>query len=90
MKVFGRKGGKLVVEKEIRTTGLPEAIRLTADKITINAESGDVAHVKVEVVEESGYAVPDADNIIQLTAEGAGKLVGFNNGNPRVSASMKS
>ncbi|MES1217255.1 MAG: DUF4982 domain-containing protein, partial [Bacteroidota bacterium] len=89
LKMVGRKGGKLVVEEEIRTTGTPAAIRLYADKKTINAEPGDVAHVKVEVVDENGYIVPDADNLIQLTVEGAGNLIGFDNGNPRDSTSMK-
>ncbi len=90
LKAVGRKGGKLVVEEEIRTTGMPASLRLSVDKNTINAEPGDVAHVKVEVVDENGYTVPDALNLIQLTIEGAGSLIGFDNGNPRDSTSMKS
>ncbi|HEY6504895.1 MAG TPA: glycoside hydrolase family 2 TIM barrel-domain containing protein [Chitinophagaceae bacterium] len=90
VKAVGRKGGKVVAEKEIKTTGAPAAIRLSVDRNMINAVPGDVAHIKVEVTDENGYAVPDASNLIQLTIEGAGKLIGFDNGNPRDSASMKS
>ena len=50
----------------------------------------DVAHIKIEVVDENGAVVPDADNLIQLKAEGAGKLIGFDNGNPADHTSMKS
>lgn len=90
LKAVGRKGGKVVVEEEIHTTGMPAAIRLSVDRNTINADPSDVAHVKVEVVDENGYVVPDANNLIQLTVEGAGNLIGFDNGNPRDSTSMKS
>jgi beta-galactosidase len=90
LKAVGRKGNKVVVEEEIKTTGMPAAIRLSVDKNTINAEPGDVAHLKVEVVDANGLAVPDANNPIRLTVEGAGNLIGFDNGNPRDSASMKS
>jgi beta-galactosidase len=90
LKAVGRKGGKIVAEEEIKTTGAPAAIRLSVDRSMINAEPGDVAHVKVEVTDENGYTVPNAGNLIQLTVEGAGKLIGFDNGNPMDSASMKS
>lgn len=90
LKAVGRKGGKVVVEEEMRTTGTPVAIRLSVDRSSINADQMSVAHVKTEVVDENGYTIPDANNLIQLTVEGAGKLIGFDNGNPRDSTSMKS
>ncbi|MEO6454749.1 MAG: DUF4982 domain-containing protein, partial [Ginsengibacter sp.] len=90
LKAVGRKGGKIVSEEEIRTTGAPATIRLSVDHNTINADQTDVVHVKVEVVDEKGYTVPDADNLIQLTVQGDGKLIGFDNGNPRDTTSMKS
>jgi len=90
LKAVGRKGGKVVYEEELHTTGVPAAIRLSVDRNTIHADQSDVAHVKVEVVDENGYVVPNANNLIQLTVEGAGNLIGFDNGNPRDSTSMKS
>ena len=90
LKAVGRKGGKVVDEQEIHTTGAPAAIRLTVDRKAINADPSDVAHVKIELVDENGYAVPDADNQIKLTVEGEGSLIGFDNGNPADHTSMKS
>lgn len=90
LKAIGRKGGKVVVEEEIHSTGMPVSIRLSVDKNMITTDPGDVAHVKVEVIDENDYIVPDANNLIQLTLEGAGNLIGFDNGNPGDSTSMKS
>lgn len=90
LKAVGKRRGKVVVEEEIKTAGRPVAIRLSSDKTTIDIAPGDVAHVKAEVVDENGYPVPDASNLIQITTEGAGRLIGFDNGNPRDSVSMKS
>ncbi|MGH2566539.1 MAG: DUF4982 domain-containing protein, partial [Ginsengibacter sp.] len=90
LKAVGRKGGKIVAEEEIKTTGAPASIRLSVDKNTINADQMDVAQIKIEVVDENGLVIPDADNLIQLKVEGAGKLIGFDNGNPADHTSMKS
>ena len=90
LKAVGRKGGKIVLQEEIKTTGSPAAIRLTADRSEIKTSAKDVAHVKVEVVDENGLVVPNADNMIELSTEGAGKLIGFDNGKPNDPTSMKS
>ena len=90
LKAVGRKGGKIAVEEEIKTTGAPATIRLSVDRDTISADQRDVAHVKIEVVDENGYIVPDADNLIQLKIDGFGNLIGFDNGNPADHTSMKS
>lgn len=90
IKAVGRKGGKVVLEEEIRTTGDPAAIRLSVDKKLLDVNTRDVAHVKVEVVDENGLVVPDANNLVQITVEGAGKLIGLDNGNPVDHTSMKS
>ena len=90
LKAVGRKNSKIVVEELIQTTGMPAAIRLSVDRNTINADLRDVAHVRVEVVDEKGYVVPDADELIKLTVEGTGTLIGLDNGNPFDHTSMKS
>ena len=42
------------------------------------------------MVDNNGYVVPEANNLVQLTVEGSGTLKGFDNGNPGDSTSMKS
>jgi beta-galactosidase len=90
LKAVGRKGGKVVMEAEIRTSGAPAAFRLSVDRDTIDADKRDVAHVKIEVIDANGHVVPDANEPVQIVVEGAGSLIGLDNGNPVDHTSMKS
>ena len=56
---------------ELRTSGKPAALRLTTDSLM---------HVFVEVVDEQGNLVKDADNTVTLFVQG-GRLLGMENGN---------
>jgi len=89
IKAVGRKNGKQVVVDEIHTTGKPAALRLTADTGKVNANGSDVALVKVDVIDENGNIVPNANNPIHFTVTGNGKLLGIDNGNQQDDASFK-
>ena len=56
---------------ELKTSGKPSALRLTTD---------GKMHVFVEVVDEQGNLVKDADNMVTLFVQG-GRLLGMENGN---------
>jgi beta-galactosidase len=86
---IARKNGKVAYKEEIHTTGEPAAIRLSVDKNSLDADNTDVSHLKVEVIDEKGYVVPDADNLIHVKVKGAGKLIGLDNGHPLDITSMK-
>jgi beta-galactosidase len=90
LKAIGRKGGRIVVEEEMHTARAPFAIRLSVDKNEIVADQTDVAHVKIEVVDENGNIVPDASLPVQIIVEGEATLIGLDNGNPVDHTSMKS
>jgi beta-galactosidase len=85
----GKKNGKIVTE-EMRTTSKPAAIRLSADRKDLNADNRDIANVKVEIIDENGLVVPDANNLIEFKVEGEGILIGTDNGNPQDKTPMKS
>jgi beta-galactosidase len=89
LKVVGKKDGKIFSE-EVRTTSKPAAIRLSADRNDINADEHDIVNVKVEIVDENGLVVPDADNPIEFKIEGEGTLIGSDNGNSEDRTMMKS
>lgn len=89
LKLVGSKDGVKVTE-EIRTTSKPAAIRLSSDQKEINADAWDIASVKVEIVDENGLVVPEADNLIEFKVEGAGIILATDNGNPQDKLSMKS
>jgi len=82
IKAVGKINGKVVYTKEIRTAGEPYAIRLCADNHTLNAKERGVSNVKVEIVDSAGNVVPTADNLVQFSIEGEGKIIGVDNGNP--------
>jgi len=89
LKVIGKKGGKIISE-EVHTTSKPAAIRLYVDRNEIDADAHDIANVKVEIIDENGFVVPDADNLIEFKVEGEGVLIGTDNGNPQDKTQMKS
>ena len=89
IKAVGRKHGKEVIVDEIHTAGKPAALRLTADTSAINADGSDVSLIHVDVLDDQGNVVPNADNLINFTVNGDGKIIGVDNGNQRDDASFK-
>lgn len=89
IKAVGKRNGEVVAEAEIKTTGQPTALRLSVDKNTVKADSRDVVHMTVEVVDKDGNVVPYADNLVEFNIEGQGKLIGVDNGSHRDYNSMK-
>jgi beta-galactosidase len=86
LKAVGRKGGRVVCEEELHTTGGAAAIRLSVEP---QGGMGGVAQVRIGIVDKDGRLVPDADNAVQLTVDGGGSLIGYDNGNPTDHTSMK-
>jgi beta-galactosidase len=80
LRAVGTKDGQTVATAEISTTGDPAAIELSVDRDAIRAGGGDVAHVTVKVVDAQSRLHPDADNQIAFEIQGAGKLIGLDNG----------
>ncbi|MDP2037283.1 MAG: DUF4982 domain-containing protein, partial [Ignavibacteria bacterium] len=89
LKAVGKKDGKIVYTEEIRTTEQPFAIQLKADRKNISADNRDVVHFEVSVIDKNGNIVPTADNMINFTIEGGGKIIGVDNGNPNDHDSYK-
>lgn len=78
--------GKMIAETKIETTGEPVAVKLTRDLTglseKIKADGEDVAVFTVSAVDAQGRDVPTAQNKINFTIEGAGKIIGVGNGDP--------
>jgi len=83
VKAVGIRDGNIVYTHEIRTTGEPAAIRLLVDRSVIKADKHDLVHLTVEIVDEAGNVVPTANNLVQFSVTGAGRLLGVDNGDPR-------
>jgi beta-galactosidase len=85
----GSRDGKVVLTQKRDTTGPAVAIKLTADRTEINADSEDIAILKVEALDKEGRPVPTATNLIGFKVEGQGKLIGVGNGDPNCQQSDK-
>ncbi|MBW8781688.1 MAG: DUF4982 domain-containing protein [Verrucomicrobia bacterium] len=75
-----RKGQPFETARE--TTGVPAAIRLSADRSALAADKADLAVVTVEVVDAEGRVVPTAGNNIAFSLTGPAALIGVGNGDP--------
>jgi beta-galactosidase len=89
LKAISYKDGKEVLTKEIKTTGEPVSISLTADRQAIKADGKDLSFITVEALDAEGSPVPVADNLINFTVEGNGFIAGTDNGDPTDSNSLK-
>lgn len=78
----GSKGGKVLLTETRETTGKAATITLTADRSEIDADGGDIAVLRVEVLDAAGRSVPTADNLISFKISGEGALIGVGNGDP--------
>jgi|WetSurMetagenome_2_1015567.scaffolds.fasta_scaffold05679_5 beta-galactosidase len=78
----GFTGKKKAAAAEIRTSGAPANIRLTADRSTIKADGQDLCYVTVEIEDSRGINNPLAENDIRFSLDGPGKIIGVGNANP--------
>lgn len=89
LKAVSRKNGKEVLVKEIHTAGEATSLVLTADRQTLAADGTDLSSITVDVVDQYGNIVPDADQLIRFSVEGNGFIAGTDNGDQNDSRSLK-
>ena len=89
IKAVARKGGKVVLTREVRTAGAPAAIVLTPDRKVIRADGSDLSFVTVKVVDKNGTQVPLADNLIKFELNGLADIVGVDSGSQTSLESFK-
>jgi beta-galactosidase len=85
----GVKDGKVILTAQVHTTGLPSKVALKADRSRIEMDPSDVAHITAEVQDAEGRVVPTAENELSFTIQGAGRILGVDNGRPDSHESYK-
>jgi len=90
LKAVGVKDGKVVGVAEVSTTGEPARLFLSADRVRLDADHRDLAHVTVEVQDSDGHRVPTANHAVTLQVHGEGRLLGMDNGDPESHEDYKS
>lgn len=73
---------KLMTTKDFKTAGKPAAIKLVSHTKSLAADGVDVALCEVQIVDNKGIVVPDANIAVQFDIKGNGKYIGVGNGNP--------
>ncbi len=76
----GLNNGNEVCRHALQTAAKPEKIVLLPDHETLKANGQDVCHVEVRLTDMNGIVIPDAKNLIRFSIEGAGKIIGVDNG----------
>ncbi|MCI5839449.1 MAG: glycoside hydrolase family 2 TIM barrel-domain containing protein [Peptoniphilaceae bacterium] len=66
--------------KVVKTSKEPSKISIKSDRETINANGDDLAYITVDILDEDGNPVYNANNNIKFEIVGDGKLVGVDNG----------
>lgn len=78
---IARKGGKVVAQHELETTGEAVELKVETENTDWKADGMDLQYVKVYAVDSKGRKVPTATGEITFEISGAAHLIAVDNGN---------
>ena len=84
-----RKNGKIILTKEIKTSGEAARIELTVDKKNLKADGKELTFITARILDKNGIIVPTADNEIKFSITGNGIFAGSDNGYQADTVSLK-
>ena len=90
LKAVTKKDGKVILSKEIKTSGKPARIELSVDRSQILSNGTDMAFVSARLVDQNGIPVPNQDVLLEFSISGSGMLAGTDNGFQADTTSLKS
>ncbi len=79
----GYNNGKEVTTYNLKTSGKPAQVVLTADTDHLTADGQDLSHITIQLLDDKGIPVQDSDQIVTVELSGQGKLLGVDNGDLR-------
>ena len=82
LKAIGLIDGKEVVTQVLKTAGKPNRLVLTPDRSVLKADRNDLAYVTVEVADENGNVIPNANLPFEVEISGNGELAAIGNACP--------
>ena len=82
LKVISRRFGKTILEDQVQTADKPYQIVLRNKTSSLKIAEHELAFVEIEVLDQRGIAVQNAENLINIEITGAGRLAATDNGNP--------
>ena len=82
LRVVAYKNNEIWAEDVVETTGGPSALKAEADRNEIKADGKDLSFITIEVLDDNDRVVPVANNKIEFSIDGPGKIVATDNGDP--------
>ncbi len=89
IKAYAITNGEIIGTVSLKTAGKPHSIRMIADRYEISNSRNDLSYITVEILDEKGIVVPDANVLVTFSIEGQGEVAGIGNGNPKGMESFK-
>ncbi|MFC3198868.1 sugar-binding domain-containing protein [Parapedobacter deserti] len=80
--VVASDGKRVIARRTLHTTGKPAALRIVADRPMEDQGGDGLIFAHIEVIDEKGNVVPNANAEIALEVNGAGTLIGAGNADP--------
>jgi beta-galactosidase len=80
---IGLNDGKEVVRQTLKTTGKPNQLKITAEAGVLPAGQNDLAYFNIEVLDENGLLVPDAEVPVEFEISGPCTLQAVASENPK-------
>ncbi|MEQ1799242.1 MAG: DUF4982 domain-containing protein, partial [Lacibacter sp.] len=82
LNAIGYRNGKKLMTETVKTTDQPVSIQLNTQQSTIKADKEDISGITVAVKDKDNLQVPTANDEIQFSVSGPGKIIGVGNGDP--------
>lgn len=80
LRAVGRSVDDIEISSVKHTASAPYRLASTADRYSLAADGNDLSFLTVDVVDNKGVIVPDANNLIKFTVEGPAEIVALDNG----------
>ena len=80
LKAVASTDGKEVANDIVRSSGKPVKIRLSTDHTTLGQSFDEVATVEIQLLDENDTIVPNAEDLIQFSLSGPGKIIAVDSG----------
>ena len=80
LRAVSRTNGRVVLTREIRTSGPAARVVLTPDRSRVRSDGRDLSFVTVSVVDQNGIPVADAEPLVRFRLTGPATIAGVDNG----------
>jgi beta-galactosidase len=80
LKVEGLRHDRVVAASILQTTGTPVGLKVSADRMVLNADGQDLSFITVEAIDEKGRFQMNTNQKVHFLVSGAGSIAGVGNG----------